>query len=227
MPARKSPATVIVAIDGPGASGKSSTARALAKLLDFLYVDTGAMYRSLAWYCLVHAVDVNQPRSVAAACRRWRTSLAAVDGQVQLLVEGKFPGDAIRTPAVTEAASKVAVVPAVRQWMKLKQRECGGFGSIVMEGRDIGTNVFPDTDFKFFLDASPEERAKRRAAQGVQENLPERDHRDSQRRAAPLMIPLGAARIDNSGKTVAETAQEIIAIVEQRMRQPAGRANTY
>lgn len=225
MPARKPPATVIVAIDGPGASGKSSTARALAKLLDFLYVDTGAMYRSLAWYCLVHAVDVNNPRSVGAACKRWRTSLAAVDGQVQLLVGGKFPDDAIRTPAVTEAASKVAVVPAVRQWMKLKQRECRTFGNIVMEGRDIGTNVFPETDFKFFLDASPEERAKRRAAQGVQENLPERDHRDSQRRAAPLMIPLGAARIDNSGKTVAETAQEIIAIVEQRMRQPSGRAH--
>lgn len=225
MPARNLPTTVIVAIDGPGASGKSSTARALAKLLDFLYVDTGAMYRSLAWYCLVHAVDVNKPRSVGAACRRWRTSLAAVDGQVQLLVEGKFPGDAIRTSAVTEAASKVAVVPAVRQWMKLKQRECRNFGSVVMEGRDIGTNVFPDTDFKFFLDASPEERAKRRAAQGVQENLPERDHRDSQRRAAPLMIPLGAARIDNSGKTVAETAQEIIAIVEQRLRHQRGRAH--
>lgn len=143
MPARQSSATVIVAIDGPGASGKSSTARALAKLLDFLYVDTGAMYRSLAWYCLVNAVDVNNPRSVGAACKRWRTSLAAVDGQVQLLVGGKFPGDAIRTPAVTEAASKVAVVPAVRQWMKLKQRECRTFGNIVMEGRDIGTNVFP------------------------------------------------------------------------------------
>ena len=224
MPSRSHPATVIVAIDGPGASGKSTTARALAKLLDFLYVDTGAMYRSLAWYCLVHAVDVNKPRSVAAACRRWRTSLSAVDGQVRLLVEGKFPGEAIRSPAVTEAASKVAVVPAVRRWMKTTQRECRNFGNVVMEGRDIGSHVFPETDFKFFLDASPEERAKRRTAQGVQENLPERDHRDSQRSAAPLMIALGAARIDNSGKTVEETAQVIIAIVEQRMSQRGSRA---
>ncbi len=222
---RSHPSVVIVAIDGPGASGKSSTARALAELLGFLYVDTGAMYRTLAWHCLGEGVDMDSARSVSAACRRWKTSLVAVEGEVRLLVGGKYPGTAIRTPAVAEAASKVAVIPAVRKWMKATQRECGKFGSVVMEGRDIGTNVFPETDFKFFLDASPEERAKRRAAQGVKENLAERDRRDSQRRAAPLMIPLGAALIDNSGKTVEATAREIAGIVGERLRSGAGRRN--
>lgn len=218
-PRRDSPAAVIVAIDGPGASGKSSTARELAKLLGFLYVDTGAMYRTLAWHCLRKKVDVTNARSVGAACRNWRTSLAAVEGQVRLLVEGRFPGDAIRTVEVTEAASKIAVIPAVRKWMKLTQRECRNFGNLVMEGRDIGTNVFPETNFKFFLDASAIVRARRRESEGRREQLPERDHRDSQRREAPLMVSLGAVRIDNSDKTLAQTVGEIVAVVEARMQE--------
>src|ERR1043165_1445199 len=113
---------IIVAIDGPGASGKSSTARALAKALGFLYVDTGAMYRTLAWHCLRKQVDLENPRAIGSACRRWKTSLAGVEGQVRLLVDGQNPGDELRTPEVTAAASKVAVVPAVRQWMKRTQQ---------------------------------------------------------------------------------------------------------
>jgi len=209
---------VIVAIDGPGASGKSSTARALAKALGFLYVDTGAMYRTLAWHCLRKKVDVDNPRAIASACRRWKTSLESSHGQVRLLVEGHDPGEELRAQEVGAAASKVAVVPAVRRWMKRTQRECGKFGSMVMEGRDIGTNVFPETDFKFFLDAPLEERARRRAAQGVSENLRERDHRDSQRAAAPLMIPLGAKLINNTGLTVEQTAEAIVEEIQQRMK---------
>jgi len=207
---------IIVAIDGPGASGKSSTARALAKALDFLYVDTGAMYRTLAWHCLRKKVDVDSARAIASACRRWKTTLEVVSGQVRLLVEGTDPGDAIRTQEVASAASKVAVVPAIRRWMKQTQRECLKFGNLVMEGRDIGTNVFPETDFKFFLDAPLEERARRRAAQGVSENLKERDHRDSQRAAAPLMIGLGAKLVNNAGLTVEETAALIAGEVATR-----------
>ena len=111
----------------------------------------------------------------------------------------------------------VAAVPGVRKWMKGKQRECIQFGNLVREGRDIGSNIFPETDFKFYLDASLDERAKRRAADGVDENLAERDKRDSQRAAAPLMIPLGARIINNSEMTAEETSALIIDAVRDRL----------
>ena len=108
-------------------------------------------------------------------------------------------------------------MPAVRKWMKAKHRECIKFGDLVMEGRDIGSNVFPDTDFKFYLDASLDERSKRRAADGVDENLAERDKQDSQRAAAPLMIPLGAKVINNSQMTAEETSALIIGEVQEKL----------
>lgn len=216
MASRQSKTHVVVAIDGPGASGKSSTARALAQALGYLYVDTGAMYRTFAWHCLRKKVDVENARAVAAACRRWKTALACTAGHVRLLVDGEFPGEAIRSKEVAAAASKVSAVPAVRKWMKRTQRDCGKFGDLVMEGRDIGSNVFPETDFKFFLDAPAEERTRRREAQGVVENIQERDHRDSQRAAAPLMVPLGAKVINNTGLTVEQTRDLIVAEIARR-----------
>jgi cytidylate kinase len=110
-------------------------------------------------------------------------------------------------------------VPKVRDWMKKTQRECIQFGNLVMEGRDIGTNVFPETDFKYYLDAHLEERSRRRAADGIQENLAARDQRDSQRAAAPLMIALGAKVINNSHMTSAETSGTIIADVKRRLEE--------
>jgi cytidylate kinase len=207
---------IVVAIDGPGASGKSSTARGVAAKLGFLLVDTGAMYRTLAWQCLRKRVSIDDPKAIAAECRRWKTMLHCADGQVRLLVEGVDPGDAIRTSEVSAAASKVSAVPAVRRWMKNAQRECRQFGDLVMEGRDIGTNVFPETDFKFFLDAPLAVRAQRRAAQGVTDDLLTRDQRDSQRAAAPLMIPLGATLVNNAELTVEETVERIAAEVLAR-----------
>ncbi len=115
----------------------------------------------------------------------------------------------------------VAAVPKVRDWMKKKQRECLRFGNLVMEGRDIGTNVFPETDYKFYLDAQLEERSRRRAAEGVHENLAARDLRDSQRAAAPLMIALGAKVINTSAMTVDETSRMILDDVQQRLRELA------
>ncbi len=117
---------------------------------------------------------------------------------VHLLVDGYFPEKEIRTPETAAAVSHVAAVPKVREWMKKTQRDCIQFGNLVMEGRDIGTNVFPETDFKFYLDATLAERSARRAADGVNENLAARDQRDSQRAVAPLMIALGAKVINNS-----------------------------
>jgi cytidylate kinase len=208
---------IVIALDGTSASGKSTNAKLIAKKLGFVYVDTGAMYRALAWYCLQKRLDVNDAKAVANACRRWKTKLECIDHVVRLTVDGYYPEKEVRTAEVSAAVSHVAAVPKVRDWMKLKQRECIQFGSLVMEGRDIGTNVFPDTDFKFYLDACLKERSQRRLEQGVQENLAARDERDSQRAAAPLMIPLGAMMIDNSGETPEQTSNRIIAEVERRL----------
>jgi cytidylate kinase len=208
---------IIIAIDGTSASGKSTNAKLVAKALGYVYVDTGSMYRTLAWYCLKHRIDVHDAKAVAAACRKWKTSLVCVDGRVRLLVGGYYPEKEIRTAETSAAVPQVAAVPNVRKWMVKRQRECMQFGNLVMEGRDIGTNVFPETDFKFYLDAKLEERSRRRAADGVQENLAARDQRDSQRAVAPLMIPLGAKIINNSNLTSEQTSGLILAEIRKRL----------
>jgi cytidylate kinase len=208
---------IVIAIDGTSASGKSTNAKLIAKKLGFVYVDTGAMYRTLAWFCLKSGVDVHDEKAVANICRKWKTRLECIDHSVRLLVDGYYPEKEIRTAETSAAVPHVAAVPKVRDWMKHKQRECIQFGSLVMEGRDIGTNVFPETDFKFYLDACINERSKRRIEQGVQENLAARDQRDSQRAAAPLMMALGAMHINNSGETPEQTSARIIAEVEKRL----------
>jgi cytidylate kinase len=175
------------------------------------------MYRTLAWYCLRNRIDVNDGKAVSNACRRWKTNLVCVEGAVRLTVDDYFPEKEIRTVETSAAVTHVAAVPKIREWMKLKQRECVKFGNLVMEGRDIGSNVFPETDFKFYLDACLIERSKRRVEQGVSENLAARDERDSQRAAAPLMIPLGALVINNSGETPEQTSSRIIAEIERRL----------
>jgi cytidylate kinase len=215
---------IVIAIDGTSASGKSTNAKLVAKALGFVHVDTGAMYRTLAWYCLKQNVDVTDARAVAATCRRWKTELKNIDHHVQLQVEGYYPAQEIRTSEVSAAVAQVAAIPKVRDWMKKTQRDCIQFGNLVMEGRDIGTNVFPETDFKYYLDAHLEERSRRRAAEGVEENLAARDQRDSQRAAAPLMIALGAKVINNSQLTSAQTSGIIIDDVKRRLAEQEGLA---
>ena len=209
---------IVIAIDGTSASGKSTNAKLVAKALGYVYVDTGAMYRTLAWHCLQKKVDVHDPKAVTALCRRWKTRLECVDGRVRLLVDGYYPEKEIRTAETSAAVPHVAAIPKVREWMKKRQRECVRFGSLVMEGRDIGTNIFPETEFKFFLDASLDTRARRRAAEGVQENLAVRDQRDSQRAAAPLMVPLGAKVINTSDLTARQSSSLILADIERRLK---------
>ncbi len=177
------------------------------------------MYRTLAWYCLKNGIDVHDGKAVGVACRRWNTSLQCVENQVRLLVDGYYPEREIRTAETSAAVPHVAAVPKVRDWMKKTQRDCIQFGNLVMEGRDIGTNVFPETDFKFYLDACLDERSRRRAAEGVEENLAARDQRDSQRAAAPLMVALGAKVINNSGQTPHQTSELIIAEIKKRLAQ--------
>jgi cytidylate kinase len=208
---------IVIAIDGTSASGKSTNAKLVAKALGYIYVDTGSMYRTLAWHCLKTGVDVEDAKAVANACRRWKTELTCVGGHVRLLVNGYYPEKEIRTAETSAAVPHVAAVPKVREWMKKRQRECLLFGSLVMEGRDIGTNIFPETDFKFYLDAQLDERSRRRAADGVNENLAARDQRDSQRAVAPLMIPLGARVINNSDLTSEQTSGMIIEEIAKRL----------
>src|ERR1700677_396249 len=210
---------IVIAIDGTSASGKSTNAKLVAKALGFVYVDTGAMYRTLAWYCLQKRVDVHDEKAVAVLCRKWKTSLECVENQVHLLVAGKYPAREIRSAETSGAGSQIVTVRKVREWMKKKQRECIRFGNLVMEGRDIGTNVFPETDFKFYLDASLAERTARRSADGIQENLAARDQRDSQRAVAPLMIPLGARVINNSNLTSDQTSGLILKELRERLPQ--------
>ena len=210
---------IVIALDGTSASGKSTNAKSVAKALGYSYVDTGAMYRSLAWYCLKNKVDIEDEKAIASTCRRWNTELINVEGQIRLNIDGYFPAEEIRTAETSALVPVVAAVPAVRKWMKAKQRECIEFGSLVMEGRDIGSNVFPDTDFKFYLDASLDERSKRRVADGVDENLAARDKKDSERATAPLMIPLGAKVINNSNMTAEETSALIIKEVRKKLEE--------
>jgi cytidylate kinase len=208
---------IVIAIDGTSASGKSTNAKLVAEALGYVYVDTGAMYRTLAWHCLKNRIDVSDDKAVAAACRKWKTSLVCVEGRVRLLVGGYYPEKEVRTAETSAAVPHVAAVPKVREWMVKRQRECVQFGNLVMEGRDIGTNVFPETDFKFYLDAKLEERSRRREADGVQENLAARDQRDSQRAVAPLMIALGAKVINNSSLTSEQTSGLILAEIRRRL----------
>lgn len=215
------PQPIVIAIDGTSASGKSTNSRLVARMLGYVYVDTGAMYRTLAWYALRKNVDVHDAKGVTSLCRRWKTELLNVNNHVRLLVDGYFPEKEIRTAEVSAAVPHVAAIPKVREWMKQKQRECIQFGNLVMEGRDIGSVVFPETNFKFYLDACLHERSRRREAEGVSENLAARDERDSQRAAAPLMVPLGATVINNSDMTPEQTSELIIAEIRRRQQQPA------
>jgi len=210
----------VVAVDGPAASGKSTVSRALAKLLGYIYVDSGAMYRAVTWKALDLGIDVNDTIAVIGMMHTIKITFEIVDGAAHMLIDNVYPGDAVRTPSVTEKVSIVAAVPEVRQILVQHQRSLTRFGNLVMEGRDIGSVVFPDTPHKFYLEASPEVRAKRRAhdleamkiqanPESVKESLTRRDKLDSGRSTSPLQIALGATVIENSHLSIEENARVI------------------
>jgi cytidylate kinase len=207
----------VIAIDGASASGKTTNAKIVARALGFIHVDTGAMYRTLAWYCLKTGVNVHDAHAVSAACARWNATLECVNHTIHLLVDGHYPGKEIRTVQVSEATPLVAAAPKVRDWMKATQRKCLEFGNLVMEGRDIGAHVFPDAKFKFYLDATLTERAKRRAAEGSRENIAARDEHDTRRTAAPLKIAPDAIVINNSHLTAEQSSALILEHVKKEL----------
>ena len=218
-------AVICVAIDGPAASGKSTVARGAAKGLHFNYVDSGSFYRGLTWKCLRDSVDTGRTDLVVALLARAQWELSLRDGQIVFAIDGDEPGEQLRSKPVQERVSDIAAIPEVRNFLVGKLRETARFGSLVMEGRDIGTVVFPDTPHKFYLDAHPEERARRRYkelagsgayddAHQVMTSLQKRDHKDSTRKTAPLQIALGAKVIDSTG-------MDATAVIDAVIRQVA------
>ena len=152
----------VIAIDGPSASGKSSVSRMVAKALGYNYVDSGAMYRAVTWKVIEEGLDVTDTEQVLALIHRMKIHFEIVDGAARMFVGGVDPGNAVREPRVAEKVSIIAAIPEVRQLLVAQQRSLTKFGSLVMEGRDIGSVVFPDTPHKFYLDADPAVRAQRR-----------------------------------------------------------------
>jgi CMP/dCMP kinase len=215
---------VVVAIDGPAGAGKSTIARRLADRLGFTYIDTGAMYRAVALWAVRQKVDFSDMHRMEQLAIASRIELAP--GQIRL--NGEDVTEAIRTPDVSSGASKVAVIPGVRRAMVAKQREMGEHASVVMEGRDIGTVVFPNAQVKVFLDADPAERVRRRledlrakgdtvTAAQLTSQMKERDQRDSTRADAPLAQAPDAVYLDSTPLAIEEVVEVILKLMRQRL----------
>ncbi len=218
---------LIVAIDGPVGSGKSTLARRVAELLGYLYIDTGAMYRSVALKALRRGISLEAQEHLTSLAAETRIDLRAQDGTQQVFLDGEDVTAAIRTPEVAQAASKVAVVPGVRRVLVAEQRRAGERGGVVMEGRDIGSVVFPDAQLKIFLTASPEIRAERRWHEHQQkgdgidltrtlEEIHERDRRDRERSASPLVRAHDAIVVDSTAMEPEEVARLVLLLVNER-----------
>ncbi|MCH8526761.1 MAG: (d)CMP kinase [Kiritimatiellae bacterium] len=216
----------VVAIDGPSASGKSTVARGVAKALGALYVDSGAMYRGMTWKVLRAGVDPENEEAVREVMRDSTWSFETVDGAVRFTIDGEDPGEEIRGEAVRDTVSYVARIPEVRTFIVDRIRGMRGMGKLVVEGRDIGTVVFPDTAWKFYLDADPDERARRRNAEliatesgtsveAVLANLKMRDHIDSTRKTAPLQVAPGAVVVDTTHLTLEQVVEQILGRIRE------------
>jgi len=218
----------VVAIDGPVGAGKSTVARGVAQRLRLRYVDTGAMYRSVAWAALHRHLDLHDEERITALAKALRIEFVTDPAAQRVTVDGVDVTEAIRTPEVSDGASVVSVYPGVREAMVAVQRRLGREGGVVMEGRDIGTVVFPDAEVKVFLDASLDERARRRfeelRARGaavdfdsVRKAEEERDRRDRMRDHSPLRRAPDAVVIDSTGMAPDEVVERIVRLVRQRL----------
>ena len=205
-----SPEHIVIAIDGPAASGKSSVARALAKRLGFNYVNTGAMYRALTWYIVSKGVPVADTGRVHQLLHFAEIQCGLTNGASTIHIDGLDPAPHLVSEEVNANVSAVASISEVRRLLVEKQRVYATRNNVVMEGRDIGSVVFPDTDYKFYIDASAEVRARRRERQGLLDSITARDKVDSTRRNSPLTIAEDAHVIDSSNLTIDGVVGEII-----------------
>ncbi len=206
---------MVVAIDGPAASGKSSVARKLARSLGFSYVNSGAMYRAVTWELLREQIDPARPDRVEAALGRMKLDSGfSENGDSYIRINAEIPDLELRQIEVNQAVSAYSAIPAVRNVIGQRLRSrCQGL-NVVMEGRDIGTAVFPDSPHKFYLDASPEIRRRRRAAQGQDDSIEHRDKLDSTRRVAPLSVASDAHVIDTSHLDIEGVVAHIAGILK-------------
>jgi CMP/dCMP kinase len=219
---------IVIAIDGPAGSGKSTLAALLARKYGYTNIESGAMYRALALAALETGTSLEDGAALAALAKSSEIELLARPEGNRVLLDGRDVTERIRQQDVTEAASKVSVHPAVREWMVRRQREMGNLGGIVMEGRDIGTKVFPDAEAKIFLDAAPEVRGSRRFLQNsdsvkpasVLAELRARDERDRTRANSPLVAASDAVLIDSTNLTLEQVMSRAVEIIEEKLAVP-------
>lgn len=221
---------ISVAIDGPAGAGKSTVAKMVAQRLGFIYVDTGALYRTLGLYAKLIGVDINKPEELDGLLNSVKLELKFIDSEQRVFLNGEDVSDKIRTPEMGALASKISAIPRVREYLLDMQRKLAEKNNVIMDGRDIGTVVLPNADVKIFLTASPECRAKRRQLDferkgeivdynEVLQLIIKRDHQDSSRKIAPLKPAVDSIIVDTSGLSLEQSIDKVVSIVEEKCNQ--------
>ncbi|HEU0208063.1 MAG TPA: (d)CMP kinase [Candidatus Udaeobacter sp.] len=205
----------VIAIDGPAASGKSSVARELARQLGFIYVNSGGFYRAITWYLIQKNILQEESDCIATVLDAASFICTVQDSESRILVDNTDPAEHLRDDRVNESVSRVSRLPRVRQIVSQKLHDCAGGCDVVIEGRDIGSVVFKDTPYKFYLDASPDVRLHRRIAQGERDEIAMRDRDDVSRALSPLVIAAEAHVIDTSHFTIQQVVDEVIIRLKQ------------